>query len=202
MNNRFFAGLVFIFVLGFFFISCPGTGTEKETYTVTIGSLTNGTITANPTSGIEGTEIVLKVTPSGGYSLKAGTIKYGTTAIDETTKKFNLPAENVTITAEFELIFTNPLIGIWENRVDEDRYMRIEFNENNEGTFTQNTELNGDFTLVVKTFTYSIDNSIILFDLEDISDFNCEYELSNSELLINSFGGNVGNNITFIKIST
>jgi hypothetical protein len=43
--------------------------------------LTNGTITASPTSGIEGTEIVLTVTPVGIYRLKAGTLKYGTTRL-------------------------------------------------------------------------------------------------------------------------
>jgi hypothetical protein len=437
---------------------CPGTGPEDETYTVTIASLENGTITANPISGIEGTEIVLTVTPDKDYQLKAGTLKYGAAEINEITKKFNLPANDVTVTAEFELsdngspifevtsdesiankvsilglvgtlvvasnpstaiaeittdekikitsvsdgnttitvsnnfgneaiisvtvsqtgqiiigaitkftydgtpviddsisanittatisgstffptgkniplgsidnnkvilslpdsmvednLYTstsdtygnnlngasiayildfdieveiegdtnyrltlesdstnvrapflfystkeipnynvlyagyvnieigwnilimedgnyekveslewlfangykwylnkvsgggggdNPFIGLWENRVDENRYMQIEFYGNNEGTFTQNTELNGEFTLVVKNFTYSINNGNISFGFEDISDFICEYELSNSGLTINSFGGNAGNDITFIKIST
>jgi hypothetical protein len=460
MYNKYLSAsiFVFIFIMVFSFVGCPGTGPEGEMYTVTIASLENGTIMANPTSGIEGTEIVLTVTPDKDYQLKDGTLKYGTTEINEITKTFNLPANDVTVTAEFELIdngspvfevtsdesivnsvsilglvgtsivssnpsvvtaeittdtkikitsvsdgnttitvsnnfdneaiisvtvsqtgqiiigaitkFTydgtpiiddsisenittatisgstfsptgkkillgsidnnkvilslpdsmvednlytatddgygnnlndtsiayildfnieveiegdtnyrltlesnspnvrapflfystkeipnynvlhagyvnieigwnilimedgnyekveslewlfangykwylnkvygdgggnNPFIGLWENRVDEDRYMQIEFYGNNEGTFTQNTELNGEFTLVVKYFTYSINDGNISFGFEDISDFICEYELSNSELTINSFGGNAGNDITFIKIST
>jgi fibronectin type 3 domain-containing protein len=78
------------------------------TYTVTIGSLSYGTITANPTSGTAGTEITLTVTPDSGYNLKAGTLKYGTTTIDEATRKFALPGANVIVTAEFELIPSMP----------------------------------------------------------------------------------------------
>jgi hypothetical protein len=100
---------IIIFIIGF--IGCDtdnGTnGNENgETYTVTIGTLTNAngcTITANPTSGKIGIEITLTVNEIGNYRLKTGTLKYGTTEINETTKKFNLPATNVTITAEFEL---------------------------------------------------------------------------------------------------
>jgi hypothetical protein len=100
----------FIIVLTFSFIACPGTGSEDQIkeYTVTIGGLTNGTITANPTSGIEGTEIVLTVTPSNGYCLKNGTLKYGTNLIDEATKKFNLPAENTIVMAEFIAVNITP----------------------------------------------------------------------------------------------
>jgi hypothetical protein len=75
-------------------------------YTVTIGTLTNANgsiITANPASGMEGTEITLTVSPVIHYRLKAGTLKYDTTAINETTLKFYLPAKNVTVSAEFEL---------------------------------------------------------------------------------------------------
>jgi hypothetical protein len=75
---------------------------SENTYTVSINPLTNGEITADPTSGTEGTEITLTVTPENGYQLKSGSLKYGSTLINETTKRFNLPASDVTITAEFE----------------------------------------------------------------------------------------------------
>jgi hypothetical protein len=95
-----------ILVFGLIFIGCDNSNTlETEIYTVTIGTLTNAngsTITANPTSGMEGTEITLTVSPAIGYRLKAGTLKYDTTEIDETTLKFYLPAKNVTVLAEFE----------------------------------------------------------------------------------------------------
>ena len=98
-------GLLLI-LLVFSLISCDTDSTENDgtVYNITIGTLEDGTITADPTSGIEGTEITLSVTPNIGYKLKVGTLKYDTTVINETTKKFNLPASNVTITAEFELI--------------------------------------------------------------------------------------------------
>jgi hypothetical protein len=95
-----------VLAFGVLFIGCnPGNGPGDNIYAVTIGTLTNAngsTITANPESGTEGTEITLTVTPGSGYQLKAGTLTYGTTAIDEVTKKFNLPASDVTVTAEFE----------------------------------------------------------------------------------------------------
>lgn len=95
-------GIFFSFILSFSFMACDGNGPETKTYSVIIGPLTYGTITASPTNGIEGTEITLTVTPETGYQLKAGTLKYGTIAINESTKKFNLPAEHVTVVAEFE----------------------------------------------------------------------------------------------------
>jgi hypothetical protein len=109
-------GVIFALI----FIGCDnGNNSEAKMYTVTIGTLTNAngsTITANPTIDVEGTEITLTITPSNNYQLKTGTLKYGTTTIDEVTKKFNLPAENVTITAEFETTeMQSPYAGTWES---------------------------------------------------------------------------------------
>ena len=93
------------------FMACDNGGNNNpKTYTVTIGTLTNGSITANPTSGTEGTEITLTIYPENLYRLKAGSLKHGSTDIDETTLKFNLPANDVIITAQFESLF----IGTWE----------------------------------------------------------------------------------------
>ncbi|AEF85770.1 CotH protein [Treponema primitia ZAS-2] len=95
-----------ILVFGFVLSGCkqvnnPG---DDKTYLVKIGTVTNGTISANPTSGAEGTEITLTVSPDDGYRLKIGTLKYGTTLINENTKKFNLPASNITVTAKFRIL--------------------------------------------------------------------------------------------------
>jgi hypothetical protein len=112
-----FIGMMAIIALGSGFVGCDdGNGNDDngKTYTVTIGTLTNNggsTIVAEPSSGKEGTEISLTVTETYSYRLKAGTLKYGTTAINEVTGKFNLPAENVIITAEF----VSSLFGTWEN---------------------------------------------------------------------------------------
>ena len=104
----FFCLLVIVLVFGF--LGCDnGNGNEEKIYSVIIGSLINGSIIANPTSGIAGTEISLIVNPDDLYRLKIGSLKYGSTAINETTLKFNLPESNVTVNAIFESFF----IGSW-----------------------------------------------------------------------------------------
>ncbi|MCL2410627.1 MAG: hypothetical protein FWC97_03190 [Treponema sp.] len=102
MKKTVFLGLLVI-LLAFGFIGCDN-GNGTTTYTVSIGTLTNGSISANPIRGVEGTEITLTIVPDSGYRLKSNTLRFGTTAINEETLKFNLPAENVIVTAEFELI--------------------------------------------------------------------------------------------------
>lgn len=69
-------------------------------YSVTIGELTGGTITASPTKARPGATITLTITPDTGKQLKAGTLKYNDTAIIGNT--FTMPAADVVITAEFE----------------------------------------------------------------------------------------------------
>jgi hypothetical protein len=106
MKNKYFSSVIFSMMLaiGILLLGCDNGNGAKE-YTVSIGALTNAngcTVSASPTVGTEGTEITITVTPVSGYRLKAGTLKYGSTSINESTLKFNLPAENVTIVAEFE----------------------------------------------------------------------------------------------------
>ena len=69
-------------------------------YNVTVGPLVGGTITASPERARPGTLITLTITPDTGKQLKAGTLKYNDVDIAGTT--FTMPAEDVTITAEFE----------------------------------------------------------------------------------------------------
>jgi hypothetical protein len=69
-------------------------------YDITIGPLVGGTITASPTKARPGTLITLTITPDDGKQLKAGALKYNDVDITGTT--FIMPAEDVTITAEFE----------------------------------------------------------------------------------------------------
>jgi hypothetical protein len=72
--------------------------------TVTIDALTNGTITANPTHGPQGTTITLTVNPSPGYILDEDSLKYkyGTTTTPINGRTFTLPDVNVTVIAQFE----------------------------------------------------------------------------------------------------
>lgn len=77
-----------------------------SSYTVSIGSLNGGSISANPTTAIEGSTINLTVTPEAGNQFKAGTLKYSD-GINETLisgASFTMPAANVTVSGEFEAI--------------------------------------------------------------------------------------------------
>jgi hypothetical protein len=88
---------------------------EPLPYTVSIGSVTHGTLIPSSGGGTLGTSITLEIKPDSGYGLKAGTLKYndGTndTLINETTKTFTMPASNVTVSAQFEPFYTVTING-------------------------------------------------------------------------------------------
>ena len=71
--------------------------TPPPTYTVTLDTVTHGSITASPMSGIAGTTITLTSTPDSGYELDYFTVN-GVAIIGNT---FTMPAENVTVGAVF-----------------------------------------------------------------------------------------------------
>ncbi|MBQ4206144.1 MAG: chitobiase/beta-hexosaminidase C-terminal domain-containing protein, partial [Bacteroidales bacterium] len=73
-------------------------------YNVTVAQgITNGTVTVNPTTALEGDTITVTATPALGYELTTLTYTYGQTTnnIDQTTMKFLMPAANVTVNATF-----------------------------------------------------------------------------------------------------
>ena len=79
------------------------------TYTVTIPSSTNGSVSADVSSTTEGTTVTLTITPDSGYELDAiSAYKTGdeTTAVTLTgtgnTRTFAMPAFDVTVTATFK----------------------------------------------------------------------------------------------------
>jgi len=132
MKRNVVLGLLIV-LLVLIFIGCgENEDNNPKIYTVNIGTLANAngsTITAYPTSGVEGTEITLTVNVEDFYQLKTETLKYGSTTINETTLKFNLPAANVIITAEFEHI-ANDIFGIWYS-LESDQYPNVlTINEN------------------------------------------------------------------------
>ncbi|MDR1597075.1 MAG: SUMF1/EgtB/PvdO family nonheme iron enzyme, partial [Treponema sp.] len=75
-------------------------------YTVRVGMMQNGRIFAKPEFSPAGKEIYLQVSPDPGYILKEGSLKYtdsaGETAIGGKGRTFIMPADHVTIAAEFE----------------------------------------------------------------------------------------------------
>jgi hypothetical protein len=103
-------------VIALFFSACSNPANpEDPEYTVTIATpLTTGSVSAAPTGGPAGTEITLTVEPITGYRLKAGTLKYnnGSADVPITGTGFVLPAANVTVTAEFEIIPANYTVTI------------------------------------------------------------------------------------------
>ncbi len=88
------------------------TVTRQSVYTVTVGSLTGGTVTASPTTAAAGTTVNLTVTPNPGWQLKAGTLKYndGTDHVIPGSS-FTMPGKNVTVTAQFEQLYTVTVDG-------------------------------------------------------------------------------------------
>lgn len=73
-------------------------------YSVTISeAITNGTITADKAQAIEDETITLTVAPATGYAVSV--VKYNDTAItpENESYTFAMPAENVTLTADFLL---------------------------------------------------------------------------------------------------
>ena len=76
-------------------------------YTINIGSINNGTVTASRTTATVGTQITLSNTSNSGYELGQYTVtKAGGGTVAVTNNKFTMPAENVTVTATFNAIYT------------------------------------------------------------------------------------------------
>ena len=78
------------------------TATVERTHSLTIANgIANGTITTDAANYEEGAKVNVYVTPDEGYRLKEGTLKYNDTVMEGTS--FLMPAEDVVITAEFEV---------------------------------------------------------------------------------------------------
>ena len=162
-----------VIVLAFAFIGCDNAnGVNEQTFTVTIGALQNGVITAIPTRGFAGTEVTLTIVPDDVFRLKTGTQKHGATSINETTLKFYLPAENVTVTAEFVSIF----YGTWKANdgfiftFGEDVWGCGDF-EN--GYFLKGTWIHETNNFIVLTITHVLNPG-----LPSLNDFTHEHEVT------------------------
>jgi hypothetical protein len=83
-------------------------GTVATFYSVTVAPTTNGTVTANPNSAAADTQITLTVTPSAGYELATITATGANITGSNAQYQFTMPAANVTVTATFRQIETQP----------------------------------------------------------------------------------------------
>ena len=74
-----------------------------ETYDITIGSVENGTVTADKQTAAEGETVTLTIVPKEGYSI--GSVQVNGQAISATAGvySFVMPAENVEVTVTFQL---------------------------------------------------------------------------------------------------
>ena len=86
--------------------SCGTAPEPEDVYNVTIADgITNGTVTANPTSAEEGATIILTVSPADGYMLNNLSVTdESSNPISVTDNKFEMPASNVTVSATFKEI--------------------------------------------------------------------------------------------------
>ena len=71
-------------------------------YNITIDQTENGTVEADKTTAAEGETVTLTVTPDEGYQLVSGSVKVNGEAVEGNT--FTMPASDVTVSAQFELI--------------------------------------------------------------------------------------------------
>ncbi len=81
--------------------------TPAEVYTVTLDTVSHGSITASPMSGIAGTTITLTSTPDTGYQL-------GSYSVDGSAivgSSFSMPAHNVVVGATFSAIEYTVTVG-------------------------------------------------------------------------------------------
>jgi len=196
MKKTVFLGFLTIML----FVGFIGCDNDNSVYTVTIGSLINGTITANPTSGVAGTEITLSIVPDNYYILKTGTLKYGSTLIDENTMKFNLPAQNITIIADFESVF----IGTWYEPQGNRTYTFMENSfiaKNHIGKFVAkgNWEIVNSSNFIM-IFTHYNSTGVEIID--DLPEFNSNFEFliensTNTSFTLIGTGDMYGANLTF-----
>ena len=90
---------------------------EKRNYNVSIGSISNGSISLGKAAATLNENVTFTVTPNSNYRLKAGTVKYTYNGSDYIpaltggTYSFNMPAYDVTVKAEFERIYTVTLFN-------------------------------------------------------------------------------------------
>ena len=76
--------------------------TETTTYSITVSTITGGTVTASATSAAAGTVITLTATANTGYEFGSYSVTYASgNAITVTNGTFTMPASNVTVSATF-----------------------------------------------------------------------------------------------------
>lgn len=123
--------------------------TPTPSYSITINTPSNGTVTSSAETAKAGTEITLTATPSSGYIFSEWDVKDANeNSITVTDNKFIMPSSNVTVSATFvqaltgsySLTFTtatqpnnNTYTGSYTATVDDKTWTIAGFNNNNNG---------------------------------------------------------------------
>lgn len=90
------------------------TVTAAPTYDVAIADgITNGTVSADPSSALAGAEVSLTITPNTGYRLATLTVSGASGEVSVTNNRFTMPNESVTVSAVFAE--NNHTVGIADN---------------------------------------------------------------------------------------
>ena len=145
---------------------CGSDGSGKTEYSITVAETENGTVSASASKAAEGTEITVTVTPDANYVLKEGSLRYNGTVIED--NKFTMPAENVTITAEF---VGEEAVGITVTAPVKETYYLDE----------QAQEL--DLTGMEVTLDYASGNSVPV-DLDDVTVSTVDLSVVNENILV------------------
>ena len=89
-------------------LTTSGGGGSTTVHNVNIGAMTNGTVTANPTSATAGTKITLTVSPANNYALATlsviGSTPDQTVSSILNTYTFTMPDADVTVNATFKAV--------------------------------------------------------------------------------------------------
>ena len=73
----------------------------KPLYTITVGSIANGTVNVSANQAMEGAIITLSATPASGYEFDHWTVVSGSSTIAVVENEFEMPAGDVTVSASF-----------------------------------------------------------------------------------------------------
>lgn len=128
---------------------------EKDApkYAVNVGEgITNGTVTVDCSEATEGQTVTITATPSSGYKVKSVTAKKTASgdAITVTNNKFTMPAEAVTVSAEFE-----------ETGSDEPVVLTFDLSKNPGSWPTANST-------TLTNYTYSLGDTSYSFGLKNV----------------------------------
>jgi hypothetical protein len=95
-------------------ITAEFVGLASNEHYISVPVTAGGSISV-PATGIEGASITVTVSPSVGYQLQTGSLKYNNTVISGPSYTFTMPAANVTVTAVFEKIPYTVTAGTFAN---------------------------------------------------------------------------------------